>query len=548
MRIIKIFFKALKKSFFSRGNVGPLLWALVFTVAFTVLLMFHFSPEALLKVAIQSGIYTEEEATNVKKKQAFPGQGFSLEKVDEDRVHKLYVKKRKVITECIKRATSNRVGSIIYEGRGCGERNSFNKDGKYSYAVDKGVITLMLKVDLRPEGEGGDLIVQKLQSPQQMACVKNFFATQGINLILKYSDYSETPFRQNVNYVGADKNSGAFWNSYDYKDDQIMDDKQTCAFATRRIAIMLGALHGGGGCYAKSEEIGPFFPYIKNNGAMTEIFKQGTSQLYLTDHELKNILSPPLSAGKVCQLDYVKPEDRAARKRLHKKGNSLLLSYYTDDEKEKASLLINSGANIDGKLDHPMYTVKEPLIHTATREGEIDWVEFLLDRGADIDGRGTYGRTPLYWAVIEKNLELTQFLIRRGAHIHVIYDGNWKRGSDRKEETLLHTAALVKSIEIAKLLISNGLSVNYKNGQGETPLFKAIPRSASETEVGKAIEMGKLLIVNGANINAKNQFGETLLFQILSQSASGKEEDRVNEFVEFLKANGARSLKVNPFN
>ena len=71
------------------------------------------------------------------------------------------------------------------------------------------------------------------------------------------------------------------------------------------------------------------------------------------------------------------------------------------------------------------------------------------------------------------------------------------------EETDLHLAAKNNLRFSSKYLIKAGADVNAKCNQLETPLYKASYEGH--------IEMVKILIQNGASINKKNVYGDTAL-------------------------------------
>ena len=55
-----------------------------------------------------------------------------------------------------------------------------------------------------------------------------------------------------------------------------------------------------------------------------------------------------------------------------------------------------------------------PLI-SAVRENNLGAAEFLLQRGADVNERGSLGATPLMYAAAQNNKEMVLLLIRAGA-------------------------------------------------------------------------------------------------------------------------------------
>ncbi len=64
----------------------------------------------------------------------------------------------------------------------------------------------------------------------------------------------------------------------------------------------------------------------------------------------------------------------------------------------------------------PVYVVPPPL-HNCVYDDLPEWVEWLLDHGADIEGREQdYGSTPLTAAVIHRQKRIISILVRRGAN------------------------------------------------------------------------------------------------------------------------------------
>jgi len=112
------------------------------------------------------------------------------------------------------------------------------------------------------------------------------------------------------------------------------------------------------------------------------------------------------------------------------------------------------------------------------------------------------------------SIKSLQFLINKGADVNTKkYDG----------ETPLHRATRNHDVEKAKFLIKNGADVNAKDDNGETPLYKAAKDySYYNRRYGKEVEILKCLIENGADVNAKNRWGETPLDKAGSYSSSAR--------------------------
>jgi hypothetical protein len=106
----------------------------------------------------------------------------------------------------------------------------------------------------------------------------------------------------------------------------------------------------------------------------------------------------------------------------------------------------------------------------ATRKGDLAQVKALLDKGASVNSKSSYGQTPLFFACDRGYLEIVKLLVDRGADVNVkdTFYG----------QTPLGWAVSKNRPEIVKLLLDHGAkspaSVVMAGAQMEKPEFVKI--------------------------------------------------------------------------
>lgn len=173
-------------------------------------------------------------------------------------------------------------------------------------------------------------------------------------------------------------------------------------------------------------------------------------------------------------------------------------------------LLYDSGARDETRT---MWTTNQTALYSATSNGQIDIVEFLLSRGVNVNAAaGPYGETVLQAAASTGIWSLVELILRH-------------------QPTDIYTA-LVTSIraghdEIAKALIYQ--CIDLDRPKGETPL-QAASRRGNE-------ELVRILVGMGVDVNAApktGHFGTTGLTALQAAALCGK-----LEVVRFLVEKGA---------
>ncbi len=58
------------------------------------------------------------------------------------------------------------------------------------------------------------------------------------------------------------------------------------------------------------------------------------------------------------------------------------------------------------------------LLHHAAKDNNANLVDLLLDRGSDVNAKGSFDNTPLYLAAINGHLNVVEKLIEKGADVN----------------------------------------------------------------------------------------------------------------------------------
>ena len=135
-----------------------------------------------------------------------------------------------------------------------------------------------------------------------------------------------------------------------------------------------------------------------------------------------------------------------------------------------------------------------PLVAALSME-QFEVAELLYQHGAHVDVQGRNKCTPLYGASYSGNLEIVQWLLRRGA------DPNLPDLSDGRAS--LHETAVFGYLEIAQTLLQHNADPNIQNQVGEIPLHVA-------SRKGKR-NIARLLLEQGVDVNARSKDGSTPL-------------------------------------
>ncbi|MBP1595599.1 MAG: hypothetical protein H6Q05_976 [Acidobacteria bacterium] len=133
-------------------------------------------------------------------------------------------------------------------------------------------------------------------------------------------------------------------------------------------------------------------------------------------------------------------------------------------------------------------------LQEALLAGQGEAVRFLVEAGADVNGRDDEGLDPLGYAALMGDAVAAELLIGRGAN---------PGAQDGVGGTPLHLAAMRGHANVVRLLCDRGSPLDLRTRDGRTPLALAV-------ENGKP-DCAEILLSRGADADSRDEMGRTLL-------------------------------------
>ncbi|KAG5522437.1 hypothetical protein RHGRI_034574 [Rhododendron griersonianum] len=133
-------------------------------------------------------------------------------------------------------------------------------------------------------------------------------------------------------------------------------------------------------------------------------------------------------------------------------------------------------------------------LHSVASIGNVEIVEILLSRGADVNLKNDGGRTALHYAASKGWLKIAEILLSHDAKIDL---------KDKVGCSPLHRAASTGNSELCELLIEEGAEIDATDRAGQTPLMNAV--------ICENKEVALLLIRHGADVDVEDKEGYTVL-------------------------------------
>ena len=181
------------------------------------------------------------------------------------------------------------------------------------------------------------------------------------------------------------------------------------------------------------------------------------------------------------------------------------------------ALLLDRGAVLDAR--DPEF--EQTALMFAVREGHSEAVALLLARGADVDARTRIGPTPAFIPPCKRTGCFSEGAgINRGG----IPDRGWRPAAKGGLTPLLYAARDGRADEASQLLDA-GADVELAEANGIRPLLMAL--------LNNQLEVAHLLLQHGADVNADDFWGRTPLFAAVEyRNRDLRHRDLVDEPVD----------------
>ena len=184
------------------------------------------------------------------------------------------------------------------------------------------------------------------------------------------------------------------------------------------------------------------------------------------------------------------------------RGKSALIWAKEQGEEKISEFLSHNGAVEERISKEEVEKITGEMRRKMIWDCNLEMVKSYIEKGADINlKRGTLNGTSLFLVASHGDLECMKYLIDEGGNINVI---------NNKGQSILDYALVEGNIEIAELLVKEGISVNSENVRDKTILMILIDSNVRDEWYKRALEIA---IDAGVDVNWQDSKGRTALMK-----------------------------------
>ena len=221
-------------------------------------------------------------------------------------------------------------------------------------------------------------------------------------------------------------------------------------------------------------------------------------------------------------VDINKTTQRKYEKENIMQGSSILHIASQYGHFKIVQYLVEKGADVEAKDED-----QKTHLHKACQKGLLANVQYLVEKDANIGAKDKEEKAPLHIACENNNLPVVQYLIQTGANIEA---------KDKNQLTPLHVACQKGHLPIVQYLIEKGADIESKDCLEGTPLHYA-------SFYGKT-DVVQYLVSKGANKNSKDKFGRIPLGIVCEYGEADKSQrDAISKLLKhsFFKGKKGRT-------
>ena len=145
-------------------------------------------------------------------------------------------------------------------------------------------------------------------------------------------------------------------------------------------------------------------------------------------------------------------------------------------------------------------------LHSASSEGHLRVVQYVLRLGVDVNVRNTENDTSLQFASMNGHCDVVQCLLDHDADLEL---------RDKWQNSPLTFAAYYGHVDVVRLLLEHNADVNSQDNVGYTPLHDTM---RNDRFIADRSQIVRLLLKYGANANARDKYRQTPLHLVSERS------------------------------